>query len=111
MFRNQCLLRYGRVIVWVGILGDQHLEPVVLPNRLTGAVYYLLLMNYLPVFLEYVPLHQRQHMHDGSSTSFSLHCQIAQSTGLHDPLTLIQWILAVEKYKETLVYSALFNAS
>jgi hypothetical protein len=39
---NQCLLRYGRVNFWVGILGDQHLGLVVLPNRLTGAVYHCL---------------------------------------------------------------------
>jgi hypothetical protein len=38
MSRNQCLLRYGRVNAWVGILGDQLLGPVVLPNRLTAAV-------------------------------------------------------------------------
>jgi hypothetical protein len=27
-------------------------------------------MNYLPVFLEYVALHQRQHMHDGAPPHF-----------------------------------------
>jgi hypothetical protein len=73
MSRNQCLLRYGRVSVWVGILGDQLLEPVVLPIRLTGAVYHRFLVNGSPVFLEHVPLRQRQHMwfiHDGTPPHF-----------------------------------------
>jgi hypothetical protein len=48
--------------VWVGIIGDKHLGPVVLPNRLTGAVYHRFLVNNLPVLLEHVPLHQRQHV-------------------------------------------------
>jgi hypothetical protein len=62
MSRNQCLLRYERVSFWVGILGDQLLGPVVVPNRLTGAVYHSFLVDDLPVHLEHVPLHQRQHM-------------------------------------------------
>jgi hypothetical protein len=48
--------------VWVGIIADKLLGPVVLPNRLTGAVYHCFLVNDLPVFLEHVPLHQRQHI-------------------------------------------------
>jgi hypothetical protein len=45
--------------------------PVVLPNRLTGAVYslFLFLVDDLPVMLEHARLHQ-QHawfMHDGAS--------------------------------------------
>jgi hypothetical protein len=31
--------------VWVGIVGDQLLGPVVLPNRLTGAVYHRFFVN------------------------------------------------------------------
>jgi hypothetical protein len=45
--------------IWVGRLGDQLLGPVVLPNRLTGAVYHHVLVIDLPVLLEHVPLHQR----------------------------------------------------
>jgi hypothetical protein len=59
--------------VWVGIVGDQILGPVVLPNRLTGAVCRRFLVNDLPVLLEHVPLHQRQHMwfmHDGTPPHF-----------------------------------------
>jgi hypothetical protein len=44
-----------------GTLGDQFLEPIILPNRPTGAMYYRFLVNDLQVFLEHVPLHQ-QHM-------------------------------------------------
>jgi hypothetical protein len=62
MSRNQCLLRYGRVNLWLGIIGVQILRPVILPNRLAGVVYHSFLVNYLPVFLEHVPLHQRQRM-------------------------------------------------
>jgi hypothetical protein len=61
MSRNQCLLTYRRVGVWVGILGDQLLGPFVLHNRLTGVAYRSVLVNDLPVLLEYMPLHQRQH--------------------------------------------------
>jgi hypothetical protein len=41
----------------VGIFGDQLLWPVVLPNRLTRAVYHCFLVNNLHVLLEHVPLH------------------------------------------------------
>jgi hypothetical protein len=57
--------------VWVGILCDQILGPVVLPNRLASALYYRFLVNDSPVLLEHVPLHQRQHMwfmHDAVSS-------------------------------------------
>jgi hypothetical protein len=73
MSRNKCLLRYGRVKVWVGILGDQQLGPVVLPNRLTDTVYHRFLVNYLPLLFEHVPLHQRHQMwfmHDGAPPHF-----------------------------------------
>jgi hypothetical protein len=59
---NQYLLRYGRVNIWVDNLCDQFSRPIVLPNRLTGAVYHRFLVNNLPVLLEHVPLHQWQHM-------------------------------------------------
>jgi hypothetical protein len=57
----------------VGNLGDQRLGPAVLPNRPSGAMYHRFLVNDLPVLLEHVPLHQRQHtwfMHDGSPSNF-----------------------------------------
>jgi hypothetical protein len=72
MSRNQCLLRYGPVNVCEDIIGDQLLGPVVLHNRLTGAVYLRFLVTDLPVLLEHVPLHQ-QHMwfmHDGAPSHF-----------------------------------------
>jgi hypothetical protein len=59
--------------VWVGIVRDKLLGPVVLPNRQTGAVYHRLLLNDLPVLLEHVPVHQRHHMwfmHDGAPPHF-----------------------------------------
>jgi hypothetical protein len=42
-------------------------------------VYHRFLVNNLPVLLEHVPLHQRQHVvHAWLGTiSFSLHCQTA----------------------------------
>jgi hypothetical protein len=73
MPRNQCPPRYGRFNIWVGILGDQLLGPVFLPNRQKGALYHCFLVNDLPVRLEHVPLHQRQHMwfmHDGTPLHF-----------------------------------------
>jgi hypothetical protein len=59
--------------VCVGIVGDQLLGPFVLPNKLTDEVYHRCLVNDLPVLLEHVPLHQRQHMwfmHDGVPPHF-----------------------------------------
>jgi hypothetical protein len=41
---------------WVGISGNQHFGRVVLPNRLTGAVYHHFLVNDLQVFLEHASL-------------------------------------------------------
>jgi hypothetical protein len=72
MSRNQFLLIYGRVSVWVVTLGYKSLGPVVLPNRITGAVYHRLFVNHLPVLLEHV-LRHRQHMwfmHDGAPPHF-----------------------------------------
>jgi hypothetical protein len=72
MSRNHCLLRYGRVRVWVGILGDQPLGLAVLPNTLTCAVYRQFSVNELPVPLEHVSLHQQQlwFMQDGAPPHF-----------------------------------------
>jgi hypothetical protein len=61
------------ISAWGGILGDQLLGLVVLPNRLTGTVYHCFLVTNLPVLLEHVPLHQQQHMlfmHDGAAPHF-----------------------------------------
>jgi hypothetical protein len=47
--------------------------PVVLPKGLTGAVYHRFLVNDLPVLLDHVPHHQRQHMrfmHEGAPPHF-----------------------------------------
>jgi hypothetical protein len=59
--------------VWVGILGDQLLGPVVLRKRPTGAVCLCFLVNDLLVLLEHAPLHQQQHtwfMHNGAPINF-----------------------------------------
>jgi hypothetical protein len=61
--------------VWVGILGQQLLGSVVLPNILIDAVYHHFLTIDLSVFFEHVPLHQGQHiwfMHDGAPSNFLL---------------------------------------
>jgi hypothetical protein len=67
--RNQHLLRYRLVNIWVGISGDQ----LSWPNRLTCAVYHCFLVNDLALLLEHMPLHQWQHMwfmHDGAPPQF-----------------------------------------
>lgn len=46
----------------MGKLSDQLLGPIILPGRLTGAVYHPFLTNDLPILWEHVPLHQLQHM-------------------------------------------------
>jgi hypothetical protein len=58
---------------WVAILGDKLLEPALLRNTPIRAVYHHFLVNDLPVILEYVLLHQRQHkwfLHDGAPPHF-----------------------------------------
>jgi hypothetical protein len=73
MSKNQYFQKYRRVSILVGILGDQLLGPVVLPNRQTGGEYHRLLVNDTPVILELVHVQQRQHMwfmHDGASSHF-----------------------------------------
>lgn len=41
MSRHQCLLKHGRVTVWVGTLGINYLRPAVLTSKLTVAVNHL----------------------------------------------------------------------
>jgi hypothetical protein len=60
MFKNHCLLSFGRASVSVRSSGDQLLRPTALLKRLTGAVYHSFLFNDLPVALEHVPAHQCQ---------------------------------------------------
>jgi hypothetical protein len=74
---NNACWAMGEFCIWlitrVVILGHHLLAPLVLPNRLTGAVYHRFLVNDLPVLLEHVPLHQGQHMlftHDGAPPHF-----------------------------------------
>jgi hypothetical protein len=61
--------------VWVGVLGDQLLGPVVLPNRLTGAVYHRFLANDLAVLFEHEPQHM-WFMHYGAPPHFL--CSVRQ---------------------------------
>lgn len=61
--------------IWVGILGDRLLGPVVLPNRLTGVAYLNFLQNTLGDLLDDIPLRLRQQMwfqHDGAPAHFSV---------------------------------------
>jgi hypothetical protein len=48
-----------KISVWTGIMGNQMLDPVVLPDILTGVRYVQLLTDNLPNFLEDVPLLER----------------------------------------------------
>jgi hypothetical protein len=83
----------------MGILGDQLLGPAVLHNGVTDVVYHRFMVNDLPLILGHVPLHQPQHiwfMHERATLHFlpiiRQHANLssgAQSTSLHDPLTLI----------------------
>jgi hypothetical protein len=68
IFRTQCLLRYGRVCVCVGIIGDHFLGPAVSPNKETRAGYHHFLVNTLQVLLEPVPIQQQRmwFMHGGA---------------------------------------------
>lgn len=61
--------------IWMGIVGDMFLGPVVLPNRLTGAAYLNFLQNSMCDLLDDIPLDQRQQMwfqHDGAPAHFSI---------------------------------------
>jgi hypothetical protein len=80
------------ISAWVETSCGQHLRAVVLPNRIPTAV------SDLAALMEHVPLHQgswmnrivRQHLNQTSVSSG--YGAEAESTGLHDPLTLILWI-------------------
>lgn len=57
------------VNVWCGVIDNQLIGPVVLPNRLTGAMYADFLENVFPPLLDDVPLATRMRMffqHDGA---------------------------------------------
>jgi hypothetical protein len=59
--------------VLVGIINHKFLGPIVLLNRLTGAICHRFLVKDLSVLLAHVPLHQRQpmwFMHDGAPSHF-----------------------------------------
>ena len=61
--------------VWVGIIGDRLLGPVVLPQRLNEGTYLAFLQNMLPPLLENVPLTIRQTMwlqHNGAPVHFRI---------------------------------------
>jgi hypothetical protein len=75
MSRIQCPLRYGWVSIWTGILSDKIYGLFALPYRLTATMYYrvFIFVKDLPVLLEHVSLHQRQHMrfiHHRAPTNF-----------------------------------------
>lgn len=60
--------------VWVGVLGNNLIGPVELPNRLNGEAYRNFLENILPDLLDVVPLNARQNLwfqHDGCPAHFS----------------------------------------
>jgi hypothetical protein len=52
----------GESVSWSASSVINSLGPVVLTYKLTGAVYHRFWVNVLPMLLEHVPLHQRQHM-------------------------------------------------
>jgi hypothetical protein len=61
--------------VWAGIVGDHHLDPHVLPARLTGNDYLQFLREELPVMLQDVPLTVWQKMwfqHDEAPAHYGL---------------------------------------
>ena len=61
--------------IWVGIVGDCLIGPIILPARLTGEVYRNFLEETLPQSLEDVPLATRRamwFMHDGAPAHFSV---------------------------------------
>jgi hypothetical protein len=78
MCKNQCLLRYRKVSVWVSVLGDKLLGPVVLHNRPTAAMYHRIwwmIYQYSGTHASLSVTTLVVHAWWGT-TSFSLHCQI-----------------------------------
>lgn len=61
--------------VWIGIVGDNLIGPMFLPNRLNGVSYLNFLTQDLPELLEELPLYLRNnmwYMQDGAPPHFSL---------------------------------------
>lgn len=56
------------ITVWAGIIGNQLIGPIVLPNSLNAAGYVNLLENTLGEILEDVPLHRRRNIYISSKT-------------------------------------------
>jgi hypothetical protein len=105
--------------VCVGILGDQPLGPVVLPNRLTGAVYrHYFLVNVLPAlffndstFGSCMMGHRLifSTLSDSTRTKLSVNSgegAEARSTGLRELVNLIPEFLAVRTPEDFTVFSA-----
>jgi hypothetical protein len=91
----------------VGILRDQVLGPVILPNKLTDAVYHRFLLNDLPVLLEQVPLHQRQHLNLAFGEHWIGRGGPFNWPGRYPDLNPLD--LPLSEHLETLVYSAPIN--
>jgi hypothetical protein len=78
------VLRHQRrfsIDVWVGILDDQFIRQIILPNRLTGAVYHhFLFVNDIPVWHPFNSASSSTTnmwpVHEGTASS-SPHCQRA----------------------------------
>lgn len=61
--------------VWIGIIGNFIVGPVILPQRLTGNIYLQFLQNTLPDLLDDLPIQLRinmWYMHDGAPPHFSV---------------------------------------
>lgn len=66
--------RMFKVNVWIGIVDNNLIGPVFLPNNLNGENYLQFLQNELPEYLEEVNLRIRQNMwylHDGAPAHYS----------------------------------------
>jgi len=65
MSKHHCLLRYGMLVSslqQISLCGFHACQHKCRPNTLKRAVYYRCLHTDLPVLLEDVPFHQRQHV-------------------------------------------------
>ena len=73
---RQCKHQVGfSVNVWAGILGDHMIRPYILPEKLNGRNYWILLNEVLPELLENVPLADIRGMwfqHDGAPVYFAV---------------------------------------
>lgn len=73
--------------VWVGIVGDFLIGPVILPGTLTAEVYRNFLDDRLPELLEDIPLAMRKvmwFMHDGAPAHFSRVARESLNATYHD---------------------------